>query len=81
MSIIYGALGALFVIALFASGAFVGWKACRHFYRAKAESPAEAELRQLAEEQEAFRQMQNYNADVAYGIYAAREELEGSEAS
>jgi len=81
VSVIYGALGALFVIALFALGVFVGWKACRYFYRSKAESPAESDLRRLQAEQDAFREMQNYNADVAYGIKAAFEELEGSESA
>ena len=81
MSIIYGALGALFVIVLFAVGGLVGWLARAKFYRAKAESPEEAELRRMQEEQDAFRQVQNYNADVAYGIKDALEALEGSEAS
>lgn len=78
MSMIYGAAGALLVLALLAIGAFAGWTARAKFYQAKAESPAEEELRRMQEEQEAFRLMQNYNADVAYGIAA---ELERSESA
>lgn len=80
MEVIYGALGALFVVALLALGAFAGWKARGHFYRAKAESPAAEEVKRMEAEQAAFHQLQNYNADVAYGIGGdARQELEGSE--
>nr|DAL14475.1 MAG TPA_asm: hypothetical protein [Caudoviricetes sp.] len=80
MEVIYGALGALTVVALLALGAFAGWKARGHFYGAKAERPAAEELKRMEAEQAAFQQMQNYNADVAYGIGGdARQELEGSE--
>jgi len=79
MSIVYGALGALFVLALFAGGFVTGWKVRAKFYRAKVESPAEAELKKIQEEQDAFRLLQNYNSDMAYGIHAVKDELEGSE--
>ena len=72
MSIIYGAAGALAVLVLLALGAAMGWCARGKLYRAKAEEPEEAELRRMQAEQDAFRQLQNYNADVAYGL--AREE-------
>lgn len=78
--VIYGALGALFVIALFAAGAMTGWKARGRFYTAKAESPAAEEVRRMEAEQAAFLQMQNYNADVAYGIGGDdKQELERGE--
>lgn len=80
MEVIYGALGALIVVALLALGAFAGWKARGYFYGAKAESPAAEEVKRMEAEQAAFLQMQNYNADVAYGIGGdTRQELEGSE--
>lgn len=80
MEVIYGALGALCVVALLALGAFAGWKARGHFYGAKAESPAAEEVKRMQAEHAAFLQMQNYNADVAYGIGGdERQELEGSE--
>lgn len=80
MEVIYGALGALCVVALLALGALAGWKARGHFYGAKAESPAAEEVKRMQAEQAAFLQMQNYNADVAYGIGGdERQELEGSE--
>lgn len=80
MEVIYGALGALCVVALLALGAFAGWKARGHFYGVKAESPAAEEVKRMQAEQAAFIQMQNYNADVAYGIGGdERQELEGSE--
>lgn len=79
MEVIYGALGALTVVALLVLGAFAGWKARGHFYGAKAERPAAEEVKRMEAEQAAFIQMQNYNADVAYGIGGTRQELEGSE--
>lgn len=81
MEMIYGALGALFVVALLALGAFAGWKARGHFYVAKAERPAAEDVKRMEAAQAAFRQLQNYNADVAYGIGGdAKQELGGSEA-
>ena len=80
MEVIYGALGALTVVALLALGAFAGWKARGHFYGPKVERPSAEELKRMEAEQAAFVQIQNYNADVAYGIGGdARQELEGSE--
>ena len=69
MSFLLGALGAVAVFGLFALGVFVGWRLCKRFARpAPVEKPPDRELREMAEQQAAFRQMQNYNADVAYGI-------------
>ena len=78
MAFMFGALGAVAVIGLFALGVFVGWKLHKRFARpAPAEPPSDKELKRLAAEQEAFRQVQNYSADVAYGIGA--NELERGE--
>ena len=81
MSIVYGALGALFVLALYAAGVLTGWKAHARFYKSTAQSPAEEELKRLRAEQEAFRQMQHYSAETAYGIGSTQDELEGSESA
>lgn len=79
MDMLYGALGALIVIGLLALGAFAGWKARGRFYGSTAEPPAAAELRRMHEEQEAFHSLQNYSAEIAYGISTAEQELERGE--
>ncbi len=69
---LYGALGAILVLLLFAAGVYTG---CRLYAKArdteearrpKAEPPEETERRQLIADQRAFRQLMSYNADVAY---------------
>lgn len=70
MDLLYGALGALFVLALLLAGALLGWFLRGAAYRRTAEKPKAEELRRLAEEQAAFRQLQNYNAETAYGTSA-----------
>lgn len=79
MDMLYGALGALIVVGLLALGAFAGWKARGRFYGFTAEPPAAAEVRRMHEEQEAFRSLQNYSAEIAYGLRATEQELERSE--
>ena len=73
MSFLIGALGSLTVLAVFALGGALGW----HFRgklpaAPKAEPPTAEEERRLRLEQEAFRQLQNYNAETAYGLYEGR---------
>lgn len=80
MDMLMGALGALFVMGLLALGFFTGWKARGRFYRPEAKPVSENELRRLQAEQTAFLQMQNYNADMAYGVKADEKyELGGSD--
>jgi hypothetical protein len=67
MSFVLGALGAVAVFGLFALGVLAGWKLRGRFVRPVAPAP-DKELQRMAAEQDAFRQMQQYNADVAYGI-------------
>ena len=78
MAFLIGALGAAAVFGLFALGVFAGWKARgRHGQLPKAEKASDRELRALKAQQEAFRQLQHYSADVAYGIGQDRvEEVE-----
>lgn len=74
LNIVYGALGMILVLLLFAAGMYVGYKlnarkAADEAAKArKPETPAETERRRLIEDQNAFRQMMGYSAEVAYGI-------------
>ena len=68
---LFGLLGALLALGLLAGGGVIGWKA-RGFYTSltapKAQKPEEEERRRLIEQQQAFRQLQNYSAERAYGM-------------
>ena len=67
---VYGFLGALMALFLYAAGAAAGWLAHRLYVKSKApfvERPGEQERRRLMEEQQAFRLLQNYSAERAYG--------------
>lgn len=75
--VLYGAIGAVLVIVLFASGFFLGMRAQKRLdekneaIRTSAETPEEKEIRKLKEDQQAFQIMMNYNQDVAYGRVSA----------
>jgi len=71
MAFMIGALGAVAVIGLYALGVFTGWKLHKRFARPTATRPEDKELRRMAAQQEAFRQLQNYSAEVAYNMGAA----------
>lgn len=67
---VYGFLGALMALLLFSSGAVVGWAVHRFYAKSQTpsvESPGEQERRRLIEEQQAFRLLQNYSVERAYG--------------
>lgn len=66
MEFMIGALGAVLVLLLLGAGTLLGWK-LRGRSRQTAPPPEEEELRRLRAEQEAFRQLTHYSADVAYG--------------
>ena len=69
MAFVIGAVGAVLVMGVFALGVFAGWKAHGRFAHVEpVKSASEQELKELAEQQEAFRQLQNYSAETAYGI-------------
>jgi hypothetical protein len=76
---IYGALGAVLVLLLFAVGVYVGYKL--HEKKAEHEAakrptpepPEMAERRRLIAEQAAFSNLVNYNADVAFGYTAGED--------
>ncbi len=72
MQFIYGALGVISVLLIFAVGVVIGWKACkadeaRRSHRIEVEL-GERERLQLKQEQEAFNTMLGYNIEMAYGI-------------
>lgn len=76
--VLYGALGAILVLLLFAAGAGIGVMLYRRYFatstpQVRLETPAEREIRKLKAEQAAFNQMLNYNADVAYGRVSAQD--------
>lgn len=71
---LYGALGAVLVLLLFAAGAVVGFKLRSRIAEHEAAkrptpiAPEEEERRRLIEDNKAFRTLANYNADMAYGF-------------
>jgi uncharacterized membrane protein YciS (DUF1049 family) len=73
MDMLYGALGAFFVIALLGLGFCLGWVVRGKIYRGKAEQPSERDLKKMEAQQKAFLQMQGYNADVVYGTTPLKE--------
>ena len=83
LNFIFGAIGALVVIALIAIGFVIGWHANnafrRHSTRVAAEEASEEERRQLIADQRAFETMLNYNQDIAYGITKLESEMVGEE--
>lgn len=83
MEIIYGAVGALIAMLLFIGGGFLGWcirgRVERQKVRRTARELTKRELQVLKEQQEAFRQMQNYTSEIAYG-YDPKDELGGEQA-
>lgn len=73
---IIGMIGALVGVGLFVFGFFLGKELC-HPKKVDLSEPTEDELQQIQEErrrliqdQEAFRELMNYNADIAYKVSA-----------
>ena len=70
--ILYGVLGVLLTLILFAGGALLGWKAHK-VYLEKTKTAIQTELteqqkREAKEAAKAFDVLVNYNPDVAYGL-------------
>lgn len=70
MTIFYGFLGAIMALVIFAAGVIVGWRGYDYMRKKNAkiaeQELGEEERRRLEREQEAFRAMLNYNAEMAY---------------
>ena len=67
MAFLLGLAGGAAVAALLLSGIILGWQLARRQVRSTAEALSEGEDRRLREEQEAFRLLQNYTVERAYG--------------
>lgn len=71
MTFFYGFLGAVLALGVFATGAICGWRLNEKMHEKKAviaeQQVGEEERRRLKAEQDAFRQLINYNTSVAYG--------------
>jgi len=71
MNFVIGFLGGLAVVALLSVGGLCGWNAHKTFIKHTApvaEKPGDEERRRLREEQQAFRELQNYSTERAYGL-------------
>ena len=70
MNMMWGLLGALIGLGLAALGGWAGWTAHRLLWARTPGGPAEARRDSRREEEtaEAFRQLQNYSAQQAYGL-------------
>ena len=71
IEILLGFVGALVLLALLFAGAAAGWFAHKTFMKhttPAAEPLSEKERKKLVDEQNAFRQMQNYSTEQAYGM-------------
>jgi hypothetical protein len=71
IEILLGFVGALVLLSLMFSGAALGWFAHKTFMEHTAPTPeplSEKERKNLVEEQKAFRLMQNYSTEQAYGM-------------
>ena len=71
MTFFYGFLGAILALGVFATGAICGWRLNEKMREKKAviaeQQVGEEERRRLKAEQDAFRQLINYNTSVANG--------------
>ena len=72
---IYGVIGMLFTVALFAGGVWLGWH-LRIRYADKTAAAVKTELseqekRRQKEDAQAFGQLANYNPEMAYGLVKA----------
>lgn len=71
MDFLMGVFGALCVVILLVVGLLIGWKLKDYMDKRRVRKTAaeltEKEIREMAAQQEAFRQMQSYTPEIAYG--------------
>jgi hypothetical protein len=76
MEFLIGAAGAFVILGVFALGSLLGWKAHARFARvAPVKEPEDKELKRLAAQQEAFRKVQSYSVETAYGMTGEEDKL------
>ena len=72
-NILYGAIGALFTVALFSAGVYTGWRVHIRYTEKTAATVrtelSEAEKRRQREDAQAFDQLVNYSPEMAYGLH------------
>ena len=74
MEILMGAAGAVLALGCFGAGAVLGWRIAEKLRMPPVAMPLEErEARRLREGQEAFRSLQNYSAEQAYGMLRKEE--------
>ena len=74
MEILMGAAGAVLALGCIGAGAVLGWRIAENLRMPPAAMPLEErEARRLREGQEAFRSLQNYSAEQAYGMLRKEE--------
>lgn len=79
MEFLYGLAGSLVAFVLLGAGFFMGWKAQEHLAQPREQIGTAPELsaeekQRLREQQEAFQQLLDYNAEKAYQSDADKEE-------
>ena len=81
--LLYGAAGALAVLMLLFLGGFLGWKIHDTVQKYRgicaAEEMTQEQRRQLIAQQRAFEEMLGYNQDMAYGMAACLEMMQGGD--
>lgn len=78
MQFLIGAAGAILVVGILVFGVAVGWKAhAKYSVQKTNEKATEEELRKIKEQDDAFRRINGYSVEDAYGLTST----EGSETS
>lgn len=69
MQFVIGAAGAFLFVGVLAAGLIIGWKAhAKYSVQKSNEKVTEDELREMKQKEEAFRAMNGYSVEDAYGM-------------
>lgn len=72
LNLLYGAIGTLGVLVLFAGGIFTGWRLhgafIAHNHKVIREEMTEEQKQRFAADQAAWEAMMNYSTEAAYGL-------------